>query len=1166
LSGISYQWYKDDTAISDKTSITYSKESATSDDSGVYGYSVFGLKVADATVSVGDPIPPSVELGDGSTAVFDKNDPKDIVLNLSLQRFTLESANPVRIGNALALIESEGYTVDGNAYTIKKEVLVKLGEGQHQIIFALAGEAANIVFNFEVTDSSTSDNEDGVEAVLTLLQAAIDQAPAVKTDVAISVDGTEVETTDKWVTQTEMDAFDAAILSAQAVADKSDATIEELVSAITNVNIAKYVFENAQKDGLKTDGDGDDDDPGINDTYTGGPSTDPVWNDANIFVDKQNMKVYSTGFNVVYGGAATLNLTSGGSTTINLSPSRESYNLKSGCGCYGIIDDPVPPQECGAGAACGTAATLGFCGCDGTTVSYPVTLGLENIKGSIVGAPLSGVATATFDIATGELIISGVSKGTTTVAVEAIIHNTAVDAKTALTTDIDDDYVAYRYSLPLVLTINVDGGYTPSLALVKAELESAIDSATSAASGIAVSIDGSEFEDSVQWVTEAVKDTYLHAIANAQTALDASDATVDSIQTAHDALQASTTAFVLAQSAGTKVESGDGGLTQAKADLTSAISSATAAASGIAVSIDGSEFEDSVQWVTQTVKDAYIQAIADAQTALDASDATVTSIQTAISDLATATGIFASAQNPGTKPTEAAKFTGTYKVSTSHGGTPVWNEAMGAYTDDQYVLIEIPFDKNISLNNAQALIDSLNMSIGSLSNKLTATPSDVKVLDDGKTLRLRMHIAAAAFSGQVIIEPKNGNVEGLTTENVSGVAVDFPHVDLFVSNGVTLLTIPTAGTASEHASLTVNFNIPENATRGMIHMLFTSNDTPVASLNSYGGNLITHFHNYLELDAVGFAELVVGYFNGSNRTDYGSGATSDEFTGYYAVDNRDGTITIFADNAVEGEVLGLSIVGYPSAGDVEDDFSVNPDDENKNTNDPALAKLKTELTIAISVATAELNSIIISADGKDVDPANKWVTAAAATAYNQAIAAAQTALSANGATALSIQIAKDNLAAAKAAFALAQSAGLKPAAPGNNGNDGKDGTDGKNGVDGKTTTTTTTNNNNYYTAPPSGTNQDTVTPEDAATDESKVIAEDKVSAQGNTTLGNVPVPMADNSGKATPVLAAADNTGGVNLPTYAFVLILVFAALACLAIGALVMNLLMQSGKLPRRI
>ena len=84
----------------------------------------------------------------------------------------------------------------------------------------------------------------------TALDAAIVDANTAKADVETSVDGSNISPTKEWVTQEVMDALELVITAAATV--KSQATTQEQVdNAVTALNTAITVFNEARKSGTK---------------------------------------------------------------------------------------------------------------------------------------------------------------------------------------------------------------------------------------------------------------------------------------------------------------------------------------------------------------------------------------------------------------------------------------------------------------------------------------------------------------------------------------------------------------------------------------------------------------------------------------------------------------------------------------------------------------------------------------------------------------------------------------------------------------------------------------------------------------------------------------------------------------------------------------------------
>lgn len=256
-----------------------------------------------------------------------------------------------------------------------------------------------------------------------------------------------------------------------------------------------------------------------------------------------------------------------------------------------------------------------------------------------------------------------------------------------------------------------------------------------------------------------------------------------------------------------------------------------------------------------------------------------------------------------------------YSVYTNHSG-----EADSSGLDDQQVHLTVQFADEITLLDAEAAVDELQIQINAgTSSELTytSTPNTelgtetypgyatVAVGADGKSLEFTIHIGFAVYAGHLTVTAANGITQILDTE--SGYAVGWTDVDLYIPNGVELETVSvTAGdtAAGVSASTTKQVVTDADCTRAMVHMLFLKDGEIVGTVNSYGANLVTHYHNYLTMDSseegsATFAGLVVSFFNST----FGA-------SGYTATADGD-TVTITDANSSDGEVLDLLIYAYP---------------------------------------------------------------------------------------------------------------------------------------------------------------------------------------------------------------------------------------------------------------
>lgn len=83
------------------------------------------------------------------------------------------------------------------------------------------------------------------------LQNAISDANINKSTVSISVDGSDVENTKKWVTKEVMDDYEKAIKKASGILNKANLTQEEVNNAVTELDLATKAFDGAKKYGTK---------------------------------------------------------------------------------------------------------------------------------------------------------------------------------------------------------------------------------------------------------------------------------------------------------------------------------------------------------------------------------------------------------------------------------------------------------------------------------------------------------------------------------------------------------------------------------------------------------------------------------------------------------------------------------------------------------------------------------------------------------------------------------------------------------------------------------------------------------------------------------------------------------------------------------------------------
>jgi hypothetical protein len=163
------------------------------------------------------------------------------------------NADNIRLGGDFTGLTIKSITVDpDNTYKADIELSGNLQKsaGVGTITINEAGwngptAGRDITCSLGVTTSAA------VEVDKTALIDEITTATTNSTSAAVSADGSDVVTTDKWVLQADVTAYTDAIAAAQAVADKADATQNEVEDAVVALGTATDAFNNAKEAGTK---------------------------------------------------------------------------------------------------------------------------------------------------------------------------------------------------------------------------------------------------------------------------------------------------------------------------------------------------------------------------------------------------------------------------------------------------------------------------------------------------------------------------------------------------------------------------------------------------------------------------------------------------------------------------------------------------------------------------------------------------------------------------------------------------------------------------------------------------------------------------------------------------------------------------------------------------
>jgi hypothetical protein len=132
-----------------------------------------------------------------------------------------------------------------NAITLAQAVAQKADATQTDV------DAQTTALNNAVTAFNTA-KQQGTKSPKALLNSAITTATNAKSGVVVATSAENVNVGVDWTTQAAMTALETAIAAAQAVAQKTDATQDEIDTQTTALNTAVYTFNAAKQQGTKS--------------------------------------------------------------------------------------------------------------------------------------------------------------------------------------------------------------------------------------------------------------------------------------------------------------------------------------------------------------------------------------------------------------------------------------------------------------------------------------------------------------------------------------------------------------------------------------------------------------------------------------------------------------------------------------------------------------------------------------------------------------------------------------------------------------------------------------------------------------------------------------------------------------------------------------------------
>lgn len=257
-----------------------------------------------------------------------------------------------------------------------------------------------------------------------------------------------------------------------------------------------------------------------------------------------------------------------------------------------------------------------------------------------------------------------------------------------------------------------------------------------------------------------------------------------------------------------------------------------------------------------------------------------------------------------------------HTVSVNHGGAVT----IDGMTDDQVVNLHIVFDREIEVADTDAAVDELGIKINGMpvtAAQMGGYPHTYAVLSEGpdhKSVSLFIHPGFAIHAGHLTVTPPS-RITQIAARGGSG-RVQWTNISLYIPNGVKLRTLSrTAGNAETGtpAQVTKKVLVPSYAIRGMVHYLFLKNGAPVGPLDTYGGNFVAHFHDYLHLDSRSYAAIITCSFN-----------SVAAFKHDYTMTQNGENITITAKSVTDGDVLDLRVYAYPYDQNTQEDENTSP--------------------------------------------------------------------------------------------------------------------------------------------------------------------------------------------------------------------------------------------------
>ena len=508
-----------------------------------------------------------------------------------------------------------------------------------------------------------------------------------------------------------------------------------------------------------------------------------------------------------------------------------------------------------------------------------------------------------------------------------------------------------------------DGKYEEPAAVDKSALQTAIATATNEKKDVKVSEDGKDIDPKDTWTTIEERDELTAAIAAAKAVLDDPEATQAQVDAAVEAVTAATEAFEPQK-----------GLYQAPAEvnrsaLAQSIADSIADRAATAVSEDGEDIAQSDKWVTPEAKETLNDAIMDAKAVLADSGATQTQIDAAKTAMDEAKAAFDAAKKDGKYEEPAAvdktALNNAIKdAADKKKDVKVSEDGKDIDPKDTWTTIEERDELTAAIAAAKAVADDPEATQAQVDAAVEAITAATEAFEPQKGL----YQAPAEVDNEALAESIAAAIEDRAITQVSKDGKDIDKSAYWVT--------PAAKDALNDAIMDAKAVMNDRgATQIQVNNAKDALDAAKATFDAAKKK-----GTYEAPAAVDTTELEAAIAAATARKAEAN-AVSKDGTDVYPSDNW----TTIADRDALTEAIAAAKAALNSASDqaevdkaTEDLTAATaafvPKAGTKKDPDPTVDL--SELKAAVRIARAKMNGVQISTNGRDIDPADHWVTAA----------------------------------------------------------------------------------------------------------------------------------------------------------------------------------------------